>query len=129
MLRNKKACGLLGLNDHNASKLKSCSKDCTFTKGCLKKNSMNFKSYLEKLKSLVRKYILFYGFLSILKFWVFFSHLYLYMYFNIQKYQVHFFSSKLALPKIQILGFIFFTFERIFIWGDIDIVSFVEKKI
>ena len=90
---------------------------------------MDFKSYLEKLKSLVRKYILFYGFLSILKCWGFFSHLYLYMYFNIQKYQVHFFSSKLALPKIQILGFIFFTFERIFIWGDIDIVSFVEKKI
>ena len=43
MLRNKKASGLLGLNDHNASKLKLCSKDCTFTKGCFKKkNSMNF---------------------------------------------------------------------------------------
>ena len=50
------------------------------------------------------------------------------MYFNIQKYQVHFFSSKLALLKIQNLGLIFFTFERIFIWVDIDIVSFVEKK-
>ena len=48
MLRNKKASGLQGLNDHNASKLKSCSKDCTFTKGCLKKKTAWISNHIWK---------------------------------------------------------------------------------
>ena len=55
MLRNKKASGLLGLNDHNASKLKSCSKDCTFTKGYLKKKQHGFHIIFGKIKKFSQK--------------------------------------------------------------------------